>query len=171
MEEIWKDIKGYEGLYQASTLGAIKSFVKYEEGIILKQSRNKKGYMEVSMYKDGKHSTKRVHRLIAETFLKDFYNKPQVNHIDGDKTNNAIANLEMVTNSENQIHAYKNNLETPRFKRKVSQYDINGNYIETFEYARNAKKKLGIDESSIIKCCRGKRKTVGGYIWKYADDN
>ena len=169
MEEIWKDIKNYEGLYIVSNLGNIKSFVRYKDGKILKPQKNKKGYLQILLYKNGKPSTKKVHRLVAETFLDNFYDKPQVNHIDGNKENNNVANLEMVTNSENQIHAYKNNLEKPKFKRKIKQYDKMGNYIQTYEYAINAKNKTGIDESSIIKCCRGKRKTAGNYIWKYAD--
>lgn len=132
-------------------------------------SLNHNGYPQVLLYKNRKPHTQRVHRLIAEVFLPDYYDKPQVNHIDGNKTNNAVTNLEMATNSENQIHAYKNKLEKPAKQSRVEQYNIDGNYIQTFEYVRDASKQLGIDESSIIKCCRNKRKTAGNYIWKYAD--
>ena len=135
----------------------------------MKPSLNQNGYPQVLLYKNRKPHTQRVHRLIAEVFLPDYYDKPQVNHIDGNKTNNAVTNLEMATNSENQLHAYKNKLEIPRKQSRVEQYDIDGNYIQTFEYVRDAGEQLKIDESSIIKCCRNKRKTAGGYIWKYVE--
>lgn len=135
----------------------------------MKPSLNQHGYPQVLLYKNRKHHTQRVHRLIAEVFLKDYYDKPQVNHIDGNKTNNAVTNLEMVTNSENQLHAYKNKLEKPAKQSRVEQYDLDGNYLQTFEYVRDAGKQFGIDESSIIKCCRNKRKTAGNYMWRYVE--
>ena len=171
MKEVWKDIPEYEGLYQVSSMGNIKSFSKKKNGKNLIPQKNKKGYYQILLYKNKKPYTKKIHRIVAKAFIPNPDNLPQVNHIDGNKINNCMNNLEWCTNSENQIHAYKNGLEKPRFQRRIKQYDINGNYIKTFEYIRNAQKELNIDGSSISKCCKGKRKSAGGYIWKYVNDN
>jgi len=169
--EIWKDIKGYESLYQISNYGRLKSLIKKEKIIIIKLIHDKKNYLNYTLHKNGRTKSEKIHRLVAEAFIPNSENKPQINHINGIKTDNRVCNLEWCTNSENQIHAYKNGLEKPRFKRKVKQYDLNGNYINSYEYILDAKKVLNIDNSSISAVCRGKRKTAGGYIWKYADDN
>ena len=175
--EIWKDVKGFENLYQISNYGRLKSIGKNNHSknnnktIIRKTFPNRKGYLSCIIYNNNKKHNMRIHRLVAKTFIENPLNKEQVNHIDGNKQNNCVNNLEWCTNSENQLHAYKNGLEKPRFKRKVSQYDLNGNYINTYEYIRTAGRKLNIDESSISSVCRGNRKTAGGYIWRYADDN
>ena len=120
MEELWKDIKGYEGLYQASNLGRIKSLKrewqsangsKRKHGeIILKQRVQKTGYLLVKLCKNGKQKYMSVHRIIAEMFLSNPSNLPQVNHIDGNKQNNKTENLEWVTPKQNIEHATKNNL-------------------------------------------------------------
>ena len=114
--EIWKDLAEYEGLYQVSNTGIVKSYdrkvscksgaTRLCKGKILKQFENERGYLCVVLTKDKKSKIAKVHRLVAKTFLDNFDNKPQVNHIDGDKRNNNIGNLEWVTNSENMLHAY-----------------------------------------------------------------
>ena len=111
--EIWKDIKGYEGMYQASNLGQIKS-LKLKKEKILKQCKNEHGYLVVNLCKNGKWKTCRVHRLIADTFIPNPENKPCVNHINGQKDDNNIKNLEFCTYSENMFHAYKNNLNNAK---------------------------------------------------------
>lgn len=123
MYEIWKDIKGYEGYYQVSNTGKIKTL---EHNIIrhngkrltikekiLNGSKDTKGYLQVELKKDGKRNIKFIHRLVAETFIENPNNKLQVNHINGDKSNNGIDNLEWVTCSENIHHAWKNGLNKP----------------------------------------------------------
>ena len=118
--EIWKDVVGYEGIYQCSNIGRIKSLdhkvyhsnYKYriQKGRIISVSKSKKGYLQVSLSKNGKRFHTGVHRIMAISFIDNPENKPQVNHIDGNKENNLLSNLEWVTNSENQIHAINGGL-------------------------------------------------------------
>lgn len=117
--EIWKDIEGYEGLYQVSNLGRVKSLSRlierersyYSKEKLLKVVINKYNYCKVNLYKSNKIKSFTVHRLVANTFLSNPYNKPQVNHIDGDKCNNCVNNLEWTTASENTQHAIDTGLK------------------------------------------------------------
>lgn len=132
MTEIWKDVVGYEGLYQVSNLGRVKSlpknagFRKQAE----KQSAifmDRQGYCKVNLYKNNAHRQCYVHILVATAFLPNNENKPQVNHIDGDKSNNCVENLEWCTAKENVIHSYtiglksgKKGKDHPMFGKKHS---------------------------------------------------
>lgn len=187
-EEIWKDIVGYEGLYQVSNKGRIKS--KARKGnwkeTILKLSETKDHYSIVTLSKKGIEKTKRVNRLVAEAFISNPQNKPQVNHIDGNKENNCVDNLEWVTNRENIIHAYKHKLmtaeistmslgsyskrgeENPKSKR-VYQFDINGNFIASYGSVREAARRTKIHSNNISRCCLNKSKLAGNYIWSYKE--
>jgi hypothetical protein len=112
MQEIFKDIIGYEGLYQISNFGRIYSFPKYKhKGKFLKFFKDKRGYLYVGLTKDKKYKTFTVHRLVGIHFIFNLFNFPEINHIDGNKSNNYFKNLEWVTSSQNQIHAFTNGLQ------------------------------------------------------------
>ena len=178
-KEIWKDIVGYEGLYQVSNLGKVRSLdrtytQKARSGSVLAHTykgcvlkpNNVGGYLQVNLQKHKKRNDQKIHRLVAQAFIPNLENKREVNHIDGDKTNNNADNLEWVTTSENQLHSHyvlKQNI------KPVLQYDLNGTFIREWEAIKIASKELNIFASNISDCCRGKRKTAGRYIWKYKD--
>jgi hypothetical protein len=134
---IWKPILGFEGYYEISNNGLVKRAkgkTIYKDGriaffseTILKPSINKKGYLSVYLSKNSKKHTLTIHRIVAIAFIENINNKPQVNHIDGDKKNNSVSNLEWCTNEENRVHAVKNGL-TPRgikhFSAKINDNDV-----------------------------------------------
>jgi hypothetical protein len=187
MEEIWKDITGYEGLYQVSNLGRIKSLKRIAErknsrcikvgGIILKPSRSNIGYLFVVPRKNGVPHTLYIHKLVANAFIPNPESKPQVNHINGVKTDNKVDNLEWCTQSENIKHSFKTlghkkhligkfSKEHPKSKT-VCQFDLAGRFIKEWDSINDASNELNIDCSSISKCCLKNRNKAGGYIWKY----
>ena len=140
--------------------------------------RNTRGYLQIGLTRNKKYYSKKIHRLVAETFLPNTENKPQVNHIDGDKTNNNVSNLEWVTASENLLHSYnvlnrkkpttwlgKTGRNNPNSKPVKQIY--NNNIVAMFYSVAEAAKTTGIDSSSIAKCCRGIIKSAGKYQWKY----
>lgn len=174
--EIWKDIKGYENLYQISNLGQVKSL---RNNLILKPGLVGIGYLSVNLCKDGKHNYKKIHRLVAEHFIENIDNLPCINHKDGIKTNNNVENLEWCTSSYNNKEAYrlglkgslkgKNNKYSESLMKQVNQYDLQNNFIKTWNSIQSIENNLGIKHTNIVKCCKGERHKAGGYIWKYAD--
>lgn len=179
MNEVWKDVVGYEGYYQVSNLGRVKN-VKTQR--ILRQAKDKGNYCIVSLSKQCKHKTRTVHSLVAESFIRKTNKKQklQVNHKDGNKSNNNVNNLEWITPSENLKHAYENGLKKinewqkefiskqgKKLSKKTIQYDINGNFIKEWNCVRDIERQLKISNESISRCCTGKTKTAGGYKWKY----
>ena len=172
-EEIWKDIEGYEGLYQVSNLGRVKRMrfinknTNIEKERIKSQKIRKDGYLEVALYKNGKGKYIQVHRLVAKSFIPNPKKLPQVNHIDGIKTNNIVENLEWVSISDNAIHSsrvLRNNV------RKINQYDLKGRYLATYSSITIAGEINNIRESSIANVLAGRRNKTFGYKWKYADE-
>lgn len=179
--EVWKDIEGYEGIYQISNQGRVKCLPKdvvstkyghvrhYPERIAKVYSRPK-GYLYVELSKDGKAKKVSIHRLVAEHFIPNVEDKPQVNHIDGNKVNNKVDNLEWVTASENIKHAHNNSLRGEFHKGiAVEQYTMSGEFVRRFKSINKASKITGIDYSTIKKNCEGIFKQAGGYLWRYTE--
>lgn len=169
---IWKDIPGYEGLYQISDNGDVKSLPKKHRHSehILKNKVTWDGYYETSLCKNNKYKYIRTHRLVAETFIPNPENKPQVNHINGDKTDNRVENLEWVTNKENITHAILNGLEKLDGKynpnaKKVAQLNLDGEVINIYDCIKDANKCTGVHETDISQVCHNKRKSAGGFKW------
>lgn len=172
MNEIWKDIKGYEGLYQISDLGRVKRLEgkRYDRNQILKERIVKTTYPKngwypyLSLCKNGVYKNFHIHRLVAEAFIPNPSNYPCVNHIDGNKQNNDISNLEWCTFQHNNIEAFRLRLNKGTIKA-VLQYDMEGNFIKEWESIVSAQKVYGYIHISDV--CKGRRKTAGGYKWKY----
>lgn len=176
--EIWKDIPNYENLYQVSNQGNVKSVCSSK---MLKSSPNNCGYYKVELYKNKKSKVFYVHRLVAISFIPNPENKKQVNHIDGNKANNNVSNLEWCTASENQIHAINHNLRerSPMIGRKgymhptskkILQYDKSGNFIREWDCVSDAAKSLNIRSGCISNNLCQRTKSSKGYIWKYAGE-
>ena len=160
--ETWKPIAGYEGLYEVSDLGRVKSLNYNHTGIekILKPRKNTWGYLQVILCKDGNRKQTNIHRLVATTFIPNPNNLETVNHKDEVKTNNVVINLEWMSQKDNNIYSKA---------RKVQMFDKKtGELLATFPYINEAERVTGIDDGHISECCKGKRKSAGGYIWRYA---
>lgn len=165
IKEIWKDVKGYEGLYKVSNTGKVYSIISNK---ILKSPTCKTGYCIVVLWKNKKPRSFRLHRIVAENFLSNKNDYPVVNHKDGDKTNNKLDNLEYCTYSYNEKHAYKNGLKEPRGKA-ILQYDLDGNFIAEWKSSNEAGRALKLNASNINSCCNGRKQhsRVGKYRFKF----
>lgn len=161
--EIWKDVIGFEGLYQISSLGNVKSLQK---NIILKPALTKKKYYVVKLCFKNNSKSIVVHRLVASAFITNPFNKPSVNHINGIKIDNVVENLEWCTNKENTIHAYKIGLKKPCYK-SVAQISLKGEIIKIYNSIKEAGRSLNIDASSITKVCLNKQQTAMGFKFKH----
>lgn len=172
MEEIWKDIKGYEGLYQVSNFGRVKRIVEYKNRFkehnerILKLNKDKDGYCLVHLCKNGIAKCKKVHRLVAEAFIENPKNYEMINHKNEIKNDNRIENLEWCNVTYN--NNYKSAL-TRKYK-KVEMLNLEGIVLREYESILQASIENNLDKSHIVKCCKGKIKTTGGYKWRYKED-
>ena len=198
MKEIWKDIEGYEG-YQVSNLGRVRSLDRIDsnnhplKGAILKPYISNSGYLLVGLYKQQKRNRKLLHRLVAEAFIPNPDNKPEIDHINTIKTDNTVflnedgsinykkTNLRWTTRKENinnpltktkmQINARKPSKgkygKKHHRSKPIIQYDKEGNFIKEWDCANDVERVLGISNKHIGSVCLGKRKSCGGYIWRY----
>lgn len=183
MTEIWKDVVGFEGFYQVSNLGRVKSIGRYDSrgrfwGEQLKKTKpNNRGYIQISFHKHGKEYYKLLHRVVAEAFIPNSDNLPQVNHIDEDKNNNAVENLEWCTNLYNRHYGdgYQRSVQNhdyesmgKRQRKAVASLDENGNILDVYDWGKEAADKIGTTSSAIQKACREGRRAKG-LRWKYLE--
>lgn len=182
MKEIWKEIEGYEGLYQVSTLGNVKSLnynhTKREKLLVPK--KHKSGYFIVMLCKNGQQKNRSIQTLVAKAFVENPDCKPCVNHIDGNKQNNTVSNLEWVTYRENTRHAIKTGLRVDSnmrgrkgalnpLSKRIDQYTKDGTYVKTWDCISDAARHYKGNPCQFINCCAGRAKTCKGYVWRYAE--
>ena len=162
--EEFRDIPGYEGVYEVSNLGRVKNV---ETGRILKPGKITTGYLQVNLCKNGTRRKALIHRLVAYAFLSNPKNLPQVNHKDEDKTNNTVDNLEWCDCQYNINYGTRNERLIEKMGKPVLQFDLQGNFIREWPGVRKVEEELGINNGNISMCCIGNRKTAGGYLWKF----
>ena len=167
MNEIWKDIIGFEGHYQVSNKGKIRS-IKNNKIKELKPYKEIKrcGYLSVYLRLPGQKFTKKVHRLVAEAFIPNPNGFPEVNHIDENKENNCVENLEWCTGEYNLCYGTRLKRISESNKMKVAQYSLNGELLEIFNSQGEAAEKTNSTQGGISDCIRGRIKTHNGYVWK-----
>lgn len=189
--EIWRDIDGYAGYYQVSNKGRIRSLDrtiffsdgrvrKYAGQILKRNSKTSSGYKQCILKVNGVSKYAYIHRLVAQAFIDNPENKKEVNHINGDKNDNSVENLEWVTASENDYHAVRTGLRKPSEKQRavaryygklngkpVRQFSRTGELINRYASAFEADDAMGFRRGSVSEACCGKCKTRGGFVWRY----
>lgn len=165
---MWKKFiyEGQETDYSVSTEGEVR---KDTTNYILSQS-SQQDYKFVGLIINGKQKRMRVHRMVALAFIDNPDNKPYVNHINGNRSDNNVENLEWVTPSENTQHAVDTGLFKSGRARAVIQYNLNGEQMATFESASEAARQTGGSQNKITMCCRRQRDSANDYQWRYYDD-
>lgn len=190
-KEIWKPIKGYEGKYEVSNLGNVRSldhvvFVKQDKreyemlrkGKLLRPLVRRHGYLGVQLYGHGRNernlTTCSIHRLVAEAFLENPHNLPEVNHKDENKTNNRLDNLEWCTHKENSNYGTRAKRIGDCFRngyksKAIRQYTLDMEFIKEFPSLAEVKRQLGFASANISKCANGDRNYshAYGYVWRY----
>lgn len=179
MEEIWKDIEGWEGFYQVSNFGRVKSlerFVNGPKGLIklkekiLSPKIDKNGYLLVGFHKEGIQKYMRIHRLVAMAFIPNPNNFPQINHIDENKRNNYVSNLEWCTHKYNLNYGTcKARMRHSKMKR-VAQFTLGGKLVKIWDSITSVQEETGWSLYAISLACLGKTKTSKGFLWKYLDN-
>ena len=177
--EIWKDIKGFEGLYRVSNLGRVKSLERFRKGEndslvsvkerILKPLINHRGYYGVQLYKQSVGKFYQVHRLVWEAFNGKIPEGLQVNHINEIKTDNRLSNLNLMTCKENINYGTGIERRAKSKSKSVLQFTLDNILVKEYPSTHQIERETGFAQSNISKCCKGKRKTAYGYKWRYKE--
>lgn len=183
MQEIWKDVKGYEGLYQISNFGNVMSlnYRNTSNPQKLTPKKNKDGYLWVELRKNAMPKPFLIHRLVAMAFIPNPNNYPVINHKDENKSNNNFFNLEWCTHSYNVLYSLKKHSrngcgikrvkksgEPYKYKGMIIQKTLDGEILQNYSSSLEAARANGYSQWSISECCRGNRKTAYGYKWEFA---
>lgn len=181
MDEVWKDVAGFEGLYQVSNMGRVRSVDRYVphkrfgqkfcKGHMMATHVTNSGYLSVNLCRGNKYTSYDVHRLVAIAFLGvHAVDGLEVNHIDEDKRNNKVDNLEWVTKSQNNRHGTKAERQAEKVRKVVLQYDVEGNFLKEWSSATEAEQAIsGKFTGAISHCCKGKSKTAFGFVWRFKE--
>ena len=159
MNEEWKDILGFEGRYRVNREGVVIN----KSGKEVKQEVSQRGYLRVRLCKDKKTFNIKVHRIVAESYIENPYNLPQVDHINGNKHDNRVGNLRWVDNITNN-NAFRSE---HNHKQPVGIVDCNGNLLYSFGSLREAESKIGVSRFGITAACNGIQQSAGGYKWRF----
>lgn len=187
MEEIWKDVNGFEGIYQISNKGNLKHYTKRFGWRVLKNTNKKGWYFNVILRGDGFSKSVKLHRIVAETFIPNPNHYKCVNHIDMNKQNNSIENLEWCSQKENNLKAQKEKPEIilgmvnyNKFIRpkKIQQFSLDGKLISEYNNAKEASNRTGVCARNILQVANktpfnangNSRKQAGGFIWKFKEE-
>lgn len=178
-KEIWKDVVGYEGLYQVSNMGNVRSLDRIDKvgrlrvGRLLKPATYNNGYKRVMFSYDTKEKSFLVHRLVAEAFIDNPNNYPIINHKDENPSNNRVENLEWCTVKYNNNYGTvkerikKANINHPNKSKQILQYTLDGEFLKEYPSAMEVERQIGFRQGCISRVCRGERKSTGGFIWRY----
>ncbi len=186
MNEVWKDIEGYEELYQVSNLGRVKSlnYNKTSKSKILSPRKNKTRYLSVCLFKNKKCKAFYIHRLVAQAFIPNPNNYPCINHKDENPNNNNVDNLEWCTHKYNMNYGTKLERQSEKMKGiNVGSKSASARKVicvttgEMFDCIKEASEKTGVSRANICECCKGKRKSAGNHpitkeklVWKYLEE-
>lgn len=176
-QEEWRPVVGYEGSYEVSNLGRVKSLNYNHTGKedMLKLSPNDKGYLQVKLYKNGEKSIRKVHQLVMMAFVGKCPTGHEIDHYDWNPTNNRLSNLSYQPNEVNRARRSPEGLQNvseaaKKRAKPVDQYTLDGIFVKTWKSTREIEMELGINHSHISRCCNDKRKTAGGFIWKFSKE-
>lgn len=168
MKEEWKKIEGYDN-YEVSNMGRVRSlnFMRTGRVKVISSSVSRLGYHQVDIFMNGVPEKKTIHRLVAEAFLENPDNLPQINHRDGDKSNNCVENLCWCNQSYNNHHSRGWIKVNESRKKPVLQYTKTGEFIKEYSSSHEASRETGVNQGNISACCNGKQKSANNFIWKY----